>query len=201
MVLEYVNKFKSSNSPSYSEELYNLAFGPIRAELFSGCHVNDVKFLGTARDDKLCTQNSSLRVPGGGESTDIDFYGKLTTVMQLLYKDRYQVIMFKCRWFDTNPNRHGSVKIDHDLLSANINRTWYDNDPYILANMARQIVYLDDPKAGSSYITDQRLEFSMENDAETLRDTNVIQEPFQLQGVSSIEIPIQSITIDLGDLP
>ncbi|CAL8152655.1 unnamed protein product [Prunus armeniaca] len=41
----------------------------------------------------------------------------------------------------------------------------------------------------------------MENDAKTLRDTNVIQEPFQIQGVSSIEIPIQSITIDLGDLP
>ncbi|CAL2266804.1 unnamed protein product [Prunus armeniaca] len=93
--------------------------------------------------------------------------------------------------------------------------------------MARQIVYLDDPKAGSGWkvaqqmdqrnvyaipeldptnndvnnVTDQRLESSMENDAETLQDTNVIQEPFQLQGVSSIEIPIQSITIDLGDLP
>ncbi|CAL2238213.1 unnamed protein product [Prunus armeniaca] len=40
----------------------------------------------------------------------------------------------------------------------------------------------------------------METDAETLRDTDVIQEPFQLQGVSSIEISIQSITIDLGDL-
>lgn len=50
-------------------------------------------------------------------------------------------------------------------------------------------------------VTDQRLESSMENDAETLRDTNVIQEPFQIQVVSSIEIPIQSITIDLGDLP
>ncbi|CAL9021343.1 unnamed protein product, partial [Prunus brigantina] len=70
-------------------ELYNLAFGPIRAELFSGCHVNGVKFLGTARDDKLCTQNSGVHVPGGGESTDVDFYGKLTTVVQLLYKDRY----------------------------------------------------------------------------------------------------------------
>ena len=35
----------------------------------------------------------------------------------------------------------------------------------------------------------------------TLRDTNVIQEPFQIEGVSSVEIPIQSITIDLGDLP
>ncbi|CAL2228418.1 unnamed protein product [Prunus armeniaca] len=50
-------------------------------------------------------------------------------------------------------------------------------------------------------VADQRLESSMENDAETLRNTNVIQEPFQLQEVSSIEIPIQSITIDLDDLP
>ncbi|KAM1315207.1 hypothetical protein ACFX13_019134 [Malus domestica] len=53
--LEYVNKLKASNSTTYSEELYNLAFSPIRVELFSGCHVNSVKFLGTARDDKLCT--------------------------------------------------------------------------------------------------------------------------------------------------
>ncbi|KAI5352881.1 hypothetical protein L3X38_005773 [Prunus dulcis] len=121
--LDSVNKVKSSNSPTYSDELYNLAFGPIRAELFSGCNVNGVKFLGAARDDKLCTQNSGVHVPGGGESTDIDFYGKLTTVVQLLYKDRYQVIMFKCRWFDTNPNRAGSVKIDHGVLSVNINRT------------------------------------------------------------------------------
>ncbi|CAL9004845.1 unnamed protein product, partial [Prunus brigantina] len=75
--------------------------------------------------------------------------------------------------------------------------------------MVSQIVYLDDPKAGSVWkvvqkmdhrnvyaipkldptdndvdnVADQRLEFSMENDAETLRDTNVIQEPFQIQGV------------------
>ncbi|VVA31173.1 PREDICTED: transposon CACTA En/Spm, partial [Prunus dulcis] len=88
--LDSVNKLKSSNSPTYSDELYNLAFGPIRAELFSGCNVNGAKFLGAARDDKLCTQNSGVHVPGGGESTDIDFYGKLTTVVQLLYKDRYQ---------------------------------------------------------------------------------------------------------------
>ncbi|CAL2276880.1 unnamed protein product [Prunus armeniaca] len=225
--LDSVNKLKSSNSPTYCDELYNLAFGPIRAELLSSCHVNGVKFLGIARDDKLCMQNSGVHVPSGGESTDIYLYGKLTTVVQLLYKDRYKVIIFKCRWYDTNPHRPGSVKIDHGLLSLNINRTWYDDDPYILANMATQIVYLDDPKAGSGWkvvqkmdhrnvyatpeldptdndvdnVADQRLESSMENDAETLRDTNVIQELFQIQGMSSIEIPIQSITIDIGDLP
>ncbi|BBG96492.1 hypothetical protein Prudu_005311, partial [Prunus dulcis] len=41
-----VNKLKSSNSPTYSDELYNLAFGPICAELFSGCYINGIKFLG-----------------------------------------------------------------------------------------------------------------------------------------------------------
>ncbi|BBH01705.1 transposable element gene [Prunus dulcis] len=73
--------------PTYSDELYNLVFGPIRAELFSGCYINGVKFLEAARDDKLCTQNSGVHVPGGGESMNIDFYGKLTSVVQLLYKD------------------------------------------------------------------------------------------------------------------
>ncbi|CAL2272024.1 unnamed protein product [Prunus armeniaca] len=46
-----------------------------------------------------------------------------------------------------------------------------------------------DPKADFDNVTDQQLESSMETNAKTLRDTNVIQEPFQLQGVSSIEIP------------
>ncbi|KAI5348791.1 hypothetical protein L3X38_001678 [Prunus dulcis] len=146
---------------------------------------------------------------------------------QLLCKDRYQVIMFKCRWFDTNPNRTGSVKINHGLLSVNIKRTLFDDDPYILANMATQFVYLDDPKVGCGWkvvqkmdhrivyaipeldptdnefdnVANQHLESSMENDVKTLGDTNVIQEPFQIQGASSTEIPIQSITIDLDDLP
>ncbi|BFG14115.1 hypothetical protein CerSpe_003890 [Prunus speciosa] len=107
-----------------------------------------------------------------------------------------------------------------------MSRTWYDDDPYILANMAKQVVYLNDPKAGNDWkvvqqmdqrnvyaipeldpsdndvdVVDQRLDSSMENDAHTLLDTNVVQEPFQIDGVSSREIPIQSITIDLGDLP
>ena len=41
----------------------------------------------------------------------------------------------------------------------------------------------------------------MESGAETLRDTNLIQEPFQIEGVSLIKIPIQSIITNLGNLP
>ena len=50
-------------------------------------------------------------------------------------------------------------------------------------------------------VADQHLESSMESGAETLRDTNLIQKPFQIEGVSSIEILIQSITIDLDNIP
>ncbi|KAM1121769.1 hypothetical protein ACFX19_003461 [Malus domestica] len=93
--------------------------------------------------------------------------------------------------------------------------------------MAKQIVYLDDPKSGRGWkvvqkmdhrnvyaipeqdhtdddinnVANQRLESFMESGAETLRDTNLIQEPFQIDRVSSIKIPIQSITIDLSNIP
>ncbi|KAM1562807.1 hypothetical protein PS1_037722 [Malus domestica] len=93
--------------------------------------------------------------------------------------------------------------------------------------MEKHIVYLDDLKSGRGWkvvqkmdqrnvhaipeqdttdddvdnVPDQRLESSMENDAETFRDTNLIQELFHIQGVASIEIRIQSITNDLGNLP
>ncbi|CAN6704652.1 unnamed protein product [Malus baccata var. baccata] len=179
----YAKKHCELFSQWFLEYLYNLAFGPIRVELYSGCHVNGVKFL--------------------------------------------VVILIKCRWFDTNPNRHGSVKTDHGLLSVNTTKTWYDDDPYILAIMAKKIVYLDDPKSGRGWkvvqkmdhrnvyaipeqdrtdddinnVPNQHLETFMESGVETLRDTNLIQEPFQIDEVSSIEIPIQSIMIDLSNIP
>ncbi|CAN6562237.1 unnamed protein product [Malus baccata var. baccata] len=217
----HMNKLKELNSPSYDGELYNLARGPLHVELFSGCHVNGIKFLGATRDDKLSTQNSGVHVPGAGDSEDIDFYGKLTSVVQLLYKDRCQVILFKCLWFDRNPHNRMSVKRDHGLLSVNTMRHWYDEDPYILATMAKQIFYLDNPKAGNGWkvvqkidrrglydipeqdhddnydnVADQQLSSSIEIGEETLRDTNIVQEPFDVVGFPEFEI-----SIDLGDLP
>ncbi|BBH07277.1 hypothetical protein Prudu_019157 [Prunus dulcis] len=47
--MRVVNKLKSSNSPTYSDELYNLAFGPIRTELFSGCKLTASNFWGCTR--------------------------------------------------------------------------------------------------------------------------------------------------------
>ncbi|CAN6578520.1 unnamed protein product [Malus baccata var. baccata] len=132
-----------------------------------------------------------------------------------------QVILFKCLWFDTNPHSRTSVKQDHGLLSVNTTKCWYNEDPYILATMAKQIFYLDDPKAGSGWkvvqkidrrglydipeldhddnddnVADQQFSSLIEIGEETLRGTNVVQEPFEVAGVPEFEI-----SIDLGDLP
>ncbi|KAB2617587.1 hypothetical protein D8674_013456 [Pyrus ussuriensis x Pyrus communis] len=94
----HMNKLNELNSPSYDEELYNLARGPLHVELFSGCHVNGIKFLGATRDDKLSTQYSGVHVSGAGDSEDIDFYGKLTSVVQLLYKDRSEAFKLAAKF-------------------------------------------------------------------------------------------------------
>ncbi|BBH02416.1 hypothetical protein Prudu_012962 [Prunus dulcis] len=161
--LDSVNKLKSSNSPTYSDELYNLAFGPIRAELFSGCNVNGVKFWGP-HEMTSCVRKTAVSM---------------------------SQVEAKCRWFDTNPNRAGSVKIDHGVLSVNINRTWYDDDPYILANMASQIVYLDDPKAGNGWKVVQKMDHRNVYDILELDPSD--------NDVDNVAT--NSITIDLGDLP
>ena len=82
-----MKKLKETNSLAYTDELYNLAIKPLSVGLYSRCNMNVIKFLGADRDDKLCTQNSGAYVPGAKDIADIDFYGKLTSVMQLLYKD------------------------------------------------------------------------------------------------------------------
>ncbi|KAB2602169.1 hypothetical protein D8674_003174 [Pyrus ussuriensis x Pyrus communis] len=87
--------------------------------------------------------------------------------------------------------------------------------------MAKQVFYLDDPKAGNGWkvvqkidrrglydipkldhddnddnVADQQFSSLIEFGEETLRDTNVVQEPFEVVGVPEFEI-----SIDLGDLP
>ncbi|KAB2626940.1 pentatricopeptide repeat-containing protein [Pyrus ussuriensis x Pyrus communis] len=122
-----VKKLKETNYLAYTDELYNLVIRP----LSGGCN------------DKFCTQNSGVHVPGVGDIANIDFYGKLTSV---------------CCWFNTDPNRDGSVKQDDGLLSVNTTRCWFNEDPYIFATMAKQIFYIDDPKARRGWKVVQRID-------------------------------------------
>ena len=55
------------------------------------------------------------------------------------------VVLFKCKWFNTDPTRQMSTILDHGLLSVDLNNVWYENEPFILTTMVKQVFYLNDP--------------------------------------------------------
>ena len=54
--------------------------------------------------------------------------------------------MFKCHWYDKNLDNR-----DMYLLFVMTNTRWFEDDPYILVNTAKQVFYIDDPKVMSGW--------------------------------------------------
>ncbi|KAL9687832.1 hypothetical protein QQ045_032239 [Rhodiola kirilowii] len=61
------------------------------------------------------------------------------------------VIVFKCRWVNTDPTERGNIKIDLGLISVDTSISWYEDSRFRLASTARQVFYIDDPKAGDNW--------------------------------------------------
>ena len=103
------------------------------------------------------TQNSGICVSGEHDGEDVNFYGVLTNVVELDYLFGHKVILFKCKWFDTN---HKNKKIHQDphFTVINISSTWYENDPFVLATQACQVFYLDDYKNGQNWKVVQKVQ-------------------------------------------
>ncbi|XP_004289306.1 PREDICTED: uncharacterized protein LOC101300964 [Fragaria vesca subsp. vesca] len=134
-------------SASYDTELHLLAGGPESHRVRAGCFVNGVKFVTSERDEGHVTQNNGLMVEGLG----FNYYGVLVSVIELIYGNRMPVVLFKCKWFNTDPSRRRSTILDRGLLSVDSNSVWYENEPFILVTMAKQVFYLDDPAMGEGW--------------------------------------------------
>jgi len=124
-----------------------LAGGPLKHRAHAGCFVNGVKFVTSERDDGRITQNNGVMVEGKSHN----YYGVLISVIELIYGNRMPVVLFKCKWFNTDPNVCRSTVTDHGLLSVNTNTSWYENEPFVIAAMAQQVFYLDDPAMGEGW--------------------------------------------------
>ena len=137
----------------YNHELHELAGGPQRWRVRAGAFVNGVKFVATERDAGHVTQNNGVMAEGkGGER----FYDILLSVVELVYGSGMEVVLFKCRWFDSNLQRrasaHPTIVTDrHGFLSIDTNSSWYEHESYILATSAKQIFYIDDPVKGAGW--------------------------------------------------
>ena len=127
---------KTYSETQISSDLEALSWGPFgHGKVYNGCVINRVRFVTTSREVGLKTQNSGVSVVGEHNGKQISFYGLLTDVVQLNYFEHHRVFLFKCKWFDTH--RDGSEEINEDMKSIWISRTWYDNDPYVLADMCQ----------------------------------------------------------------
>ncbi|KAK8694862.1 hypothetical protein V6N13_072406 [Hibiscus sabdariffa] len=73
--LWFKNYVTNQGSQGISRELLSLAYGPnIRAQKYTGCIVNGVRFHKKACDEHLTSQNSGVTVEGNHEEDQINFY-------------------------------------------------------------------------------------------------------------------------------
>ncbi|KAL6176868.1 hypothetical protein ACLB2K_053500 [Fragaria x ananassa] len=82
---------------------------------------------------------------------NVAYYGIVVAVIELLYPASMPIVLFKCRWFNTDLNFSRSTKMDHGLLSVNKSTSWYEHAPFVFTIQAKQIFYLDDLKAGGGW--------------------------------------------------
>ena len=142
---------QNQGSQEVTDEIFSLACGLDRRVMrYTSCIVNGVRYHTKERDFHLRSQNSGVMVEENHEEEDIDFYGVLIDIIQLDYIKECQVVLFRCEWFDLD-NKKRRIRKDGHLVSINVNKCWYDNDPFILAIQAKQVFYLDDIRLGRDW--------------------------------------------------
>ena len=92
--------------------------------------MNGLKFLTHSRDSNRNTQNSGICVYGPDNQK---YYGVLEEIYELSYINDNSVILFKCKWFDTNPTKR-IVQQYKNRMSIFVKDSWYENEPFILAS-------------------------------------------------------------------
>ncbi|KAM6565737.1 hypothetical protein CsatA_024865 [Cannabis sativa] len=117
------------------EELLALACGSDHlVTYYEGVLVNGVRYMVAERDKKRTTQNSGVSVAG---TEGFNYYGTLEDVMMFTFCGVYSVTLFRCKWFNTNPQRKKTI-IENNIISINVSGEWYKDDPFILATQAKQ---------------------------------------------------------------
>ncbi|CAL5420286.1 unnamed protein product [Camellia sinensis] len=143
--LKYVTKQQLEGTMDASNQLMNLARGPdSRVTRYSGCIINGTRFHTQDRDMNRKTQNSGVVVKGDHKGEAIDFYGVVRDIVELKYLGRNRVFLFKCDWWDVGNEKNGMKFDDYKYVSVNVTRTWYKDEPFVLACQAIQVLRLYD---------------------------------------------------------
>ncbi|KAM6572621.1 hypothetical protein CsatA_016701 [Cannabis sativa] len=139
----HVKRLRVTEPTKVTNELLSLAIGPdFEANSYSGCVVDGVRFLTEEKDRHRIAQNSGLYCLLEGEDKVGEFYGTLCNVWELKYSFGHRVVLFKCKWFNTNPETGIPSKCNMTRICAN--NTCGQNAPFVLAKYAEQTIYYED---------------------------------------------------------
>ncbi|KAL4561994.1 hypothetical protein LXL04_034180 [Taraxacum kok-saghyz] len=76
--------------------------------------------------------------------------GYVDEVLEFSFIKGYRVVLFKCIWYDTDRKRK-HVKFEPHFISVDTTKQAYKEDPFVLANQATQVFYIDDPINASGW--------------------------------------------------
>jgi hypothetical protein len=145
-----------NNLESIDGDLFALACGlDPRVRSYPSCVVNGVSFCTAERDQNKKTQNSGVACVGVHNNQLIDYFGKLTKIIELQYNSHADgttrnVILFRCEWYKLD-GKKTALKDDGIFRSINTRTLWFKKDCFILATQAKQIFYLPDNKHGQNW--------------------------------------------------
>ena len=135
------------------DALYSLAMGPdTRVRHYESCIVGDVRYNTLARDEGRKTQNSAIMSTDTYDKETTEMYANITDIVQLQYissfEDHRCVVLLCCRWYNLF-SRIAKPRADDYFKSINVKAAYQTNEPFILANQATQIFFLEDTFARS----------------------------------------------------
>ena len=100
-----------------------------------------------ARDEGRKTQNSAIMSTYTYEKETTEMYANITDIVQLQYissfEDHWCVVLLCCRWYNLF-SMIAKPRADDYFKSINVKAGYQTNDPFILANQATQIFFLED---------------------------------------------------------
>ncbi|XP_042983179.1 uncharacterized protein LOC122312596 [Carya illinoinensis] len=145
-----------TNPLDVADDLYALVCGPERwVASYTACIINGKRFHTKQRELRRRTQNSGVLVTGDENTNNVDFYGVINEIVELHYMGWRRVYLFMCDWFDVGDPRRG-VRVDNHMTSINMDRTWYKDEPFVLACQASQCFYIKDIRAKGRWFVVQR---------------------------------------------
>lgn len=143
-------------------EVQQLGMGPrCVVATYQAYDINGYTFYTIKQDRKTTLQNSGVTLVAAttDDSTENghqrretiakeSFYGVIQEIWELEY-GMLTIPLFKCKWVDNGKG----VKVDKDGFTlVNLSTNGYKDEPFILANQANQVFFVEDPEDSNWHI-------------------------------------------------